>query len=86
MAQRGASFGFSGRHIVYATRATTSTLSTESRGTLPFGIHTLVSTYDEVRGNEMMVAAMWQALLMVIVFVRLQCHFVLGLSVGGVKR
>jgi ABC-type maltose transport system permease subunit len=32
-----------------------------------------------------MVAAMLQALLMVIVFVWLQCYFVLGLSAGAVK-
>lgn len=86
MAQRWASIGFSGRHIIYPTRATTSMASTESKGTLPFGIHTLVTTYGEVRGDEMMVAVMWQALLMVIVFVWLQCYFALGLSAAAVTR
>ena len=60
-------------------------LSTESKGTLPFGIRTLVSTYDEVRGDEMMVAAMLQALPMVVVFVWLPRYFVQGLSAGAVK-
>jgi len=86
MAWQGASFGSSGRHTIYATRATTSMLSTESKGTLPFGIRTLVSTYDEVRGDEMMVVAMLQVLLVVIAFVWLQSRFVLGLSAGAARR
>jgi len=60
-------------------------LSTESRRTLPFGIYTLVGTYGEVRWDEMMAAAVLQALPMVIVFIWLQRYFVRGLSAGAVK-
>jgi multiple sugar transport system permease protein len=60
-------------------------LSTEAKRTLPFGIYTLVGTYGEVRWDEMMSAAVLQALPMVIVFLWLQRYFVRGLSAGAVK-
>ncbi len=60
-------------------------LSTEAKRTLPFGIYTLVGTYGEVRWDEMMAAAVLQALPMVIVFLWLQRYFVRGLSAGAVK-
>ena len=60
-------------------------LNTEAKRTLPFGIYTLVGTYGEVRWDEMMAAAVLQALPMVIVFIWLQRYFVRGLSAGAVK-